>query len=154
MADRDRKGGTSVTSHTPDPSKQTSQDESPQAAPAPKETTPAEAAPAPKEATPAEAAPAPRAEAAPSPRPTPPKPSALPRPPAGKATAKKVPTAAPAAPVAPVAPPVDAAAADAAAKFGRVDAEGNVFVQDGDTDRAVGQFRDLPERERSEERRV
>lgn len=136
-----------MTSHTPDPSKQTSQDESPQAAPAPKETAPAEAAPAPKEATPAEAAPAPRAEAAPSPRPTPPKPSALPRPPAGKAAAKKAPTAAPAAPVAPVTPPVDAAAADAAAKFGRVDAEGNVFVKDGETERVVGQFPNVAERE-------
>src|SRR5690625_5858645 len=147
MADRARKGGTSATSHTPAPSHQTSQDESPQAAPAPKEAPPAEAAPAPKEATPAEAAPAPRAEAAPSPRPTPPKPSALPRPPAGKAAAKKAPTAAPAAPVAPVTPPVDAAAADAAAKFGRVDAEGNVFVKDGETERVVGQFPDVAERE-------
>src|SRR5690625_2167561 len=135
MADRDRKGGTSVTSHTPDPSKQTSQDDSPQAAPAPKETTPAEAAPAP------------RAEAAPSPRPTPPKPSALPRPPAGKAAAKKAPTAAPAAPVAPATPPEDAAAADAAAKFGRVDADGYVFVKDGETEQVGGKFLIFSERD-------
>lgn len=123
MADRDREGGTQVTSHTPDPSEQTSQDPTDAEVKSP-------------------------AQVKPTPRPTPPKPSALPRPPAAKPAANKA--AAPAegpAVVAPIAPPVDPAAADEAAKFGRVDDEGYVYVKDGDTERSVGQFPDVPERE-------
>lgn len=40
----------------------------------------------------------------------------------------------------PVAPKEDTAAITAASAFGRVDAEGTVFVTDGDTERSVGQF--------------
>ena len=110
-----------MTSHTPDPSEQTSSETS-------------------------EQAPKPAAQP-PTPRPAPPKPSALPRPPAGKPALKKAAGSAAPAPVTPVAPPVDPAAEDEAAKFGRVDDEGNVFVKDGDTERVVGQFPDVPERE-------
>ncbi|GAA2225662.1 hypothetical protein GCM10010413_20540 [Promicromonospora sukumoe] len=128
-------------------------------APAAEADTPTEEAPAtetPAEEAPAEEAPAteaPAAEAAaPAPAPTPaaPKPSAIPspaalaRPRAPKPGAPSAPAAAQSAPA--TAPtPVVPAAADAVAhaeaeKFGRVDDEGNVYVNDGDGERVVGQF--------------
>lgn len=50
----------------------------------------------------------------------------------------------PAAPAAPAEPSVDPEEAMAASKWGRVDGEGRVFVQDGETEREVGQFPDAP----------
>lgn len=93
------------------------------------ETTATEAPAA--EAPAAEAAPAsaPRPAARPVPRPTPrPVPSPL-------AVAQARPAEA-----APVAAPDDAAEALAAASFGRVDEDGTVYVREGETERAVGQF--------------
>lgn len=141
-----------MTSHTPDPSQPTSQSTE-------KPDNPTQPIP---EATPKTASPKPKA----------PKPSAIPRPPAGVPVApsqpKKGTTAANQAPApAPAAPPVptiDEAEADDAAKFGRVDAEGNVYVTDPEAadsssssyasqevdsknERIVGQFPDVPERE-------
>ncbi|MBF0697705.1 DUF349 domain-containing protein [Actinomyces bowdenii] len=52
--------------------------------------------------------------------------------------------AAPSAPAAPAEPPVDPQEAMDAAKWGRVDGEGRVFVQDGGAEREVGQFPDAP----------
>lgn len=49
-----------------------------------------------------------------------------------------------AAPSAPAEPPVDPQEAMDAAKWGRVDGEGRVYVQDGGTEREVGQFPDAP----------
>ena len=54
------------------------------------------------------------------------------------------PAAAPAAPAAPAEPAVDPQEAMDAAKWGRVDGEGRVYVQDGGTEREVGQFPDAP----------
>ncbi|MEV0889746.1 DUF349 domain-containing protein [Promicromonospora sp. NPDC050262] len=127
-------------------------------APAPEAEAPAEEAPAeetPAEETPAEEAPAaeaPAAEApaaAPAPKPATPKPSAIPSP-AALARPRAPKPGTPSAPVAQAAPataptPVVPAAADAVAhaeaeKFGRVDDEGNVYVNDGDGERVVGQF--------------
>lgn len=47
-------------------------------------------------------------------------------------------------PAAPTEPPVDPEAAMDAAKWGRVDGEGRVYVQDGGTEREVGQFPGVP----------
>ena len=99
-------------------------------------------------ATPAPAAPpAPPAPAAPAPRPTP-GPGAVPTP---KAMPTKPAAAAPAAPsggpAVPPQPALDPALSAAAATFGRVDEEGNVFVKDGDTERVVGQFPDATSEE-------
>lgn len=47
-------------------------------------------------------------------------------------------------PAAPAEPTVDPEEAMAAAKWGRVDGEGRVYVQDGETEREVGQFPDAP----------
>lgn len=49
-----------------------------------------------------------------------------------------------AAPAAPAEPPVDPQEAMDAAKWGRVDGEGRVYVQDGGAEREVGQFPDAP----------
>ena len=49
-----------------------------------------------------------------------------------------------AAPTAPAEPAVDPQEAMDAAKWGRVDGEGRVYVQDGGTEREVGQFPDAP----------
>lgn len=49
-----------------------------------------------------------------------------------------------AAPSAPAEPPIDPQEAMDAAKWGRVDGEGRVYVQDGGTEREVGQFPDAP----------
>ena len=49
-----------------------------------------------------------------------------------------------AAPAAPAEPAVDPQEAMDAAKWGRVDGEGRVYVQDGGTEREVGQFPDAP----------
>ena len=49
-----------------------------------------------------------------------------------------------AAPAAPVEPAVDPQEAMDAAKWGRVDGEGRVYVQDGGAEREVGQFPDAP----------
>ncbi|MFI2364934.1 DUF349 domain-containing protein [Promicromonospora sp. NPDC019610] len=113
---------------------------------APVEETPAEETPAPAAETPAAAAtPAPKPA---TPKPATPKPSAIPSPAAlarPRAPRPGTPSA-PAAQAAPAAPaPVVPAAADAVAhaeaeKFGRVDDEGNVYVNDGDGERVVGQF--------------
>ncbi|WP_166855034.1 DUF349 domain-containing protein [Actinomyces respiraculi] len=57
------------------------------------------------------------------------------------------PAASPAAvptPTAPAEPEVDPQEAMDAAKWGRVDGEGRVYVQDADTEREVGQFPDAP----------
>nr|WP_245637361.1 DUF349 domain-containing protein [Actinomyces vulturis] len=43
-----------------------------------------------------------------------------------------------------VAPPIDPEEALDASKWGRVDGEGNVYVQDADGERIVGQFKDVP----------
>lgn len=51
---------------------------------------------------------------------------------------------APAAPSAPAEPEVDPQEAMDAAKWGRVDGEGRVYVQDGGAEREVGQFPDAP----------
>jgi hypothetical protein len=121
------------------------------ASPEPSEAEPAEAepsapatveeAPAVAEAAPtAEEAPTPAAEAtaAPMPRPAPrpgPRPGPRPHTPA--------PVAVPAAPthdIAPVPVPDDAKAIAEASTFGRVDADGNVFVREASGERAVGQF--------------
>ncbi|WP_243107049.1 DUF349 domain-containing protein [Actinomyces lilanjuaniae] len=48
------------------------------------------------------------------------------------------------APAAPSEPTVDPQEAMDAAKWGRVDGEGRVYVQDGGTEREVGQFPDVP----------
>ena len=48
------------------------------------------------------------------------------------------------APSAPAEPEVDPQEAMDAAKWGRVDGEGRVYVQDGSTEREVGQFPDVP----------
>lgn len=81
------------------------------------------------------------AKPAPAPRPTPasvPKPSALPRPrPLPRPTAAAAPTTAP-TPIIP--PPDDAAEAARAATFGRVDADGTVYVKEETGERAVGQM--------------
>lgn len=50
----------------------------------------------------------------------------------------------PAEPAAPAQPEVDPEEAMAAAKWGRVDGEGRVYVQDGGAEREVGQFPDAP----------
>lgn len=47
-------------------------------------------------------------------------------------------------PQAPAEPPVDPEEALAASKWGRVDGEGRVYVQDGGAEREVGQFPDAP----------
>src|SRR5699024_7995490 len=138
-------------SHTPDPSQPASQstektDNTPQPTP---ETAPKPASPKPKA----------------------PKPSAIPRPPAGVPVAPSQPQGATGAkqapaptPAAPLVPAIDEAEADEAAKFGRVDAEGNVYVSDPEAvssssssdasqvsgskhERIVGQFPDVSERE-------
>lgn len=49
-----------------------------------------------------------------------------------------------AAPTAPAEPPVDPQEAMDAAKWGRVDGEGRVYVQDGGVEHEVGQFPDAP----------
>ncbi|RJF44714.1 DUF349 domain-containing protein [Actinomyces sp. 2119] len=53
-------------------------------------------------------------------------------------------TQAQSAPAAPSEPTVDPQEAMDAAKWGRVDGEGRVYVQDGGTEREVGQFPDVP----------
>ncbi|QIK84934.1 DUF349 domain-containing protein [Sanguibacter sp. HDW7] len=95
---------------------------------APSEEPAAVESPAAEEAPAADVAPA-AARPRPSPRPVPrpaPRPSAV-------AQARP-------ADAAPVAAPDDAAEALAAAAFGRVDEDGTVYVREGDTERAVGQF--------------
>ena len=59
-------------------------------------------------------------------------------------TPAEVPAPAAAAPAAPAEPAVDPQEAMDAAKWGRVDGEGRVYVQDGGTEREVGQFPDAP----------
>ncbi|WP_285102424.1 DUF349 domain-containing protein [Promicromonospora sp. MEB111] len=133
---------------------ETPAEEAPAAEPAAEEPaaeeTPAPEAEAPAEETPAEEAPAAEAPAAaPAPKPATPKPSAIPSP-AALARPRAPKPGTPSAPVAQAAPatapaPVVPAAADAVAhaeaeKFGRVDDEGNVYVNDGDGERVVGQF--------------
>lgn len=105
-------------------------DESPETDPAAEITAPA--APAPAAPTPGAAKPG-------AVKPSAIKPSAMrPRPaaprPGGPAAA------AASTPVAPTPVPDDSAEAKAAAGFGRVDDEGTVYVREGDTERAVGQF--------------
>jgi hypothetical protein len=95
--------------------------------------------------------PAPPAPPADGPRPTPkpgsiPTPKAMPTKPAAPAPAGAAPAPAGGPAVAPQ-PALDPALSAAAAKFGRVDEEGNVFVQDGDTERVVGQFPDAANEE-------
>lgn len=112
---------------------------------APTEEAPAEEAPAAEAETPAEEA----AASAPAPKPATPKPSAIPSP-AALARPRAPKPGTPSAPAAQSAPataptPVVPAAADAVAhaeaeKFGRVDDEGNVYVNDGEGERVVGQF--------------
>ncbi|MFD7306986.1 DUF349 domain-containing protein [Promicromonospora sp. NPDC059942] len=104
---------------------------------------------APADEAPAAEAETPAAAAAPAPKPATPKPSAIPSP-AALARPRAPKPGTPSAPVAQAAPatapaPVVPAAADAVAhaeaeKFGRVDNEGNVYVNDGDGERVVGQF--------------
>lgn len=99
----------------------------------PQPTSPEPEAPAPaepaQEAQPtAEADQAPAREAAPSATPTP---ASLPAPSV-------------AAPAAAPEPEIDPQEAMDAAKWGRVDGEGKVYVQDGGTEREVGQFPDAP----------
>ncbi|MDY3678846.1 MAG: DUF349 domain-containing protein [Actinomyces urogenitalis] len=98
----------------------------PEAATEPEAPAPAEPA---QEAQPtAEADQAPASEAAPSATPTP---ASLPAPSV-------------AAPAAAPEPEIDPQEAMDAAKWGRVDGEGKVYVQDGGTEREVGQFPDAP----------
>ena len=59
-------------------------------------------------------------------------------------TPAEVPAPAAAAPAAPAEPAVDPQEAMDAAKWGRVDGEGRVYVQDGGAEREVGQFPDAP----------
>lgn len=121
---------------------------------APATETPAAGAETPAEEPATEEAPAaeaetPTAAAAPAPKPATPKPSAIPSP-AALARPRAPKPGTPSVPVAQAAPatapaPVVPAAADAVAhaeaeKFGRVDDEGNVYVNDGDGERVVGQF--------------
>lgn len=114
----------------------TPEQETPAAADTPEQETPA-AADASEQEAPA-ARPAPR----PGPRPRP-KPSAVPHPPR-KAPAAAAPGTAPAAapPEVPAVPALadDSPAAKAAAGFGRVDADGTVYVREEAGERAVGQF--------------
>lgn len=95
--------------------------------------------PSPAAATPtAPAAPAPTPKPMPGPRPTP---LAVPAP-GGAAPSPAAPAVpAPAAPAAPAAPlaPLDPQAVAAAAAFGRVDEEGNVYLIEGEGERRVGQ---------------
>ncbi len=94
------------------------------------------------ETTPAAAAPAAAKPAAPRPGPRP-KPSAVPRPPRTPSPAAAGAPAAPAAaPEVPAVPALadDSAAAKAAAGFGRVDEDGNVYVRESAGERSVGQF--------------
>ncbi|MGW2090876.1 DUF349 domain-containing protein [Promicromonospora sukumoe] len=126
---------------------ETSTEEAP-AAETPTEEAPAEEAPAAAEAE-AEAPAAEGAASAPAPKPATPKPSAIPSP-AALARPRAPKPGTPSAPAAQSAPataptPVVPAAADAVAhaeaeKFGRVDDEGNVYVNDGEGERVVGQF--------------
>ncbi|MDK8836218.1 DUF349 domain-containing protein [Actinomyces urogenitalis] len=98
----------------------------PEASTEPEAAAPAEPA---QEAQPtAEADQAPASEAAPSATPTP---ASLPAPSV-------------AAPAAAPEPEIDPQEAMDAAKWGRVDGEGKVYVQDGGTEREVGQFPDAP----------
>jgi len=122
------------------------------AGPLPVEPRAALAAPSPEqtaEVTP-EAAPAPAPSAPPRPGPAP-KPSAIRRP--GPATSAAVAAAAPAAPAPAAAQaasteaPLDPALVTAAAQFGRVDGDGNVYVTDAGGERVVGQFPDAPAEE-------
>ncbi|MGC5166353.1 DUF349 domain-containing protein [Luteimicrobium sp. DT211] len=82
----------------------------------------------------------------PAPRPTPrpvPRPAPRPAPPAGAA-----PSPAPAPTthdVAPIPVPDDAKAVAEASAFGRVDAEGNVYVREASGERVVGQFPGVPD---------
>ena len=62
----------------------------------------------------------------------------------GAAVEQDVPAPAQAAPQAPSEPAIDPAEALDAAKWGRVDGEGRVYVQDGGSEREVGQFPDVP----------
>jgi hypothetical protein len=99
---------------------------------------------APQEAAGEAAGEAPAARPAPAPRPAPrPKPSAIPHPPRKPADAG-TPGATPAAtaPDVPAVPALadDSAAARTAAGFGRVDADGTVYVREEAGERAVGQF--------------
>lgn len=107
---------------TPEP-----QADAPAEAPAPDTTTPDATSP---DATSPDAPDTTDAPAAPAPTP-----AALPRPGRGKRSRPAAP-----APVAAVTPPL----AVGAAAFGRVDDAGTVHVRDGDTEREVGQYPDVP----------
>lgn len=104
-------------------------------APADDDEAPSDEAPA--DEAPADAAPAPKAVPSPAPKPSSiPKPSMLPRPrPAAAAKA-----AAPASTPVPVVVPDDSAEAARAAGFGRVDADGTVYVTESAGERVVGQM--------------
>ncbi|UFU01569.1 DUF349 domain-containing protein [Ruania suaedae] len=132
----------------------------PQPEAAPEETADATPDAAPAEAAPAEAAPAEAAPATPTPA-TVPKPSAIPTPatmaPRPRPQVPGTPGAqAPASPAGavptvpttdPTAPPMDPAEVAAATPFGRVDPDGTVHVREGEGERVVGQFPDVPEAE-------
>ena len=78
------------------------------------------------------------------PKPAVPKPAA-PKPGAPRPGAVHAPASAPAVvPVASTEAPLDPAVVTAAAQFGRVDGDGTVYVTDGDGERVVGQFPDVP----------
>lgn len=109
-------------------------------------SAPAEPAPAQDAESPQDAGPAGPAEPAQQARPTDeagqaaasePAPSAAPTP-------ATVPAPSVTAPAAPTEPEIDPQEAMDAAKWGRVDGEGKVYVQDGGTEREVGQFPDAP----------
>lgn len=120
-----------ATTATTDAAEATSADTT-ETAPAPQ--APAQAEPAQDATAPAAEAPAEAAETA-----TEASPEAEQGAPATPAT-----PVTPAAPAAPAEPAVDPEEAMAAAKWGRVDGEGRVYVQDGEAEREVGQFPDAP----------
>lgn len=111
---------------------------------APADATPVEEA-APVAETPAEDEAAPDTASEPetpaaAPAPRPPLPSAMrprPRPTPGAAASA---ASTPSGPAVPVPAPDDSAEAAAATAFGRVDEDGTVYVREGETERAVGQF--------------